>query len=257
MVSVSKSLTRSARGSAEISFALGGKHQSFHTIVTINEAKKKNGSKAESPLTFRIHGDGRLLWQSRPIQRKGESEECHIAIPAVNILKLSVDCSGPNGSAHAVWIKPRVSPAPVDELATSANRKHAKTDEVLNLKASDAEIHGTAAFYEESKDSIGGWHDQRDWMSWVLKARTSGRFEVSITMACLTGHSGSRYSVTVGKQRLIGTTKDTGDWASMVTEKLGTVRLSAGESTDVQLRAITKTGRAVMNVRAIELKPLQ
>jgi hypothetical protein len=63
--------------------------------------------------------------------------------------------------------------------------------------------------------------------------------------------------VTVGKQVMDGVTKDTGDWTSMVTERLGTVKLVAGKPMAVELRALTKPGDAVMNVRSIVLTPAQ
>ncbi len=61
-----------------------------------------------TPLTFRIVGNGKLLWKSRPLTKKGASQKFRVDISGVSKLELLVDCPGPAESAHAVWVDPVV-----------------------------------------------------------------------------------------------------------------------------------------------------
>jgi hypothetical protein len=58
------------------------------------------------PLTFRILGDDKLLWQSRPMQKSGESETFRVVVSNVLKLDLFVDCPGTTNLAHALWVEP-------------------------------------------------------------------------------------------------------------------------------------------------------
>jgi hypothetical protein len=59
-------------------------------------------------LTFQVLGDGKLLWESRPLDRRGSYQSYMIDVIGVYILELRVDCPGPNVNAHAVWLEPRL-----------------------------------------------------------------------------------------------------------------------------------------------------
>jgi len=52
--------------------------------------------------------DGRTLWQSNPIQKRGDQQDCEVNVHGVDMLELLVTCSGENGWAHAVWIEPQL-----------------------------------------------------------------------------------------------------------------------------------------------------
>jgi formylglycine-generating enzyme required for sulfatase activity len=62
----------------------------------------------QTPLTFQVLGDGKVLWQSKPIQASGMVEECDVGIAGVKRLELRVLCPGPFINAQAVWLEPRV-----------------------------------------------------------------------------------------------------------------------------------------------------
>ena len=61
-----------------------------------------------NPLTFRIVGDGKLLWTSRPLQQGGESQPFELDVKGIDRLELFVDCPGYATTAYAVWIDPVV-----------------------------------------------------------------------------------------------------------------------------------------------------
>ncbi len=70
----------------------------------------------EWPIEFRVLGDGKLLWKSRGLHGKSDSQPCMLDITGVDVLRLEVvyrpGGSGAQGNAHAVWIDPYVSTDP-------------------------------------------------------------------------------------------------------------------------------------------------
>jgi len=65
--------------------------------------------RAYSPLRFKVIGDGKLLWQSRPLQTSGDWQDCIVPVENVEWLELHVECPGANAFAWAAWIDPRLS----------------------------------------------------------------------------------------------------------------------------------------------------
>lgn len=100
------SLHPKSKSAANVVYNLEGKFNSLVTGVGMLEGAKND---AESPLTFKVYGDGKLLWQSRPIQKKNDGQDCRISIRRVRQLKLEVNCPGSDGGAHAAWINPVIS----------------------------------------------------------------------------------------------------------------------------------------------------
>jgi alpha-galactosidase len=92
------------KGSARVAYALGKAFRSLTTTAALNDSSPG----CESPLMFKVVGDGKVLWASRPIQKKGDSQPCLVSVKGVDRLELVVDCAGGNGNAHAVWLEPRV-----------------------------------------------------------------------------------------------------------------------------------------------------
>ena len=64
------------KGSAHVSYAIEGKFHTFSGAVAIMDGA---GNPA-SPVVFRILGDGKLLWASRPIQQEGDGQEFKIRL---------------------------------------------------------------------------------------------------------------------------------------------------------------------------------
>ena len=61
----------------------------FRTVGGINATSRKS----ESPLTFEVRGDGKLLWKSQPIST-GQTEPCDISVDGCDELRLQVHCAG-------------------------------------------------------------------------------------------------------------------------------------------------------------------
>lgn len=59
-------------------------------------------------VTFRVMNErGDLLWESKPIDRTGAGEECHVHLRGAKSVTLAVVCPGPLHKAWAVWVDPR------------------------------------------------------------------------------------------------------------------------------------------------------
>jgi hypothetical protein len=88
-----------------ISFPLGGRFRTFNTRVSLND-----GPGRCSPLTFAVHGDGRLLWKSDPVSAQSDRQSC-LGLPVRGVERLTLEVSGAGNEqgTHAVWIDPYVT----------------------------------------------------------------------------------------------------------------------------------------------------
>ena len=101
-------------------------------------------------------------------------------------------------------------------------------DGKIVFSASDAEIHGDTPQYEHDgqKDQIGCWADAADFVSWNLKVAKAGVYDVAVTYSCQPGAEGSRFTIEVGDQKLVGTSKPTQSWSTYRSEPLGKISLA-------------------------------
>ncbi len=131
-------------------------------------------------------------------------------------------------------------------------------DGTVTLPARLADVHGSHARYESGggKDNIGYWVDQSDWVSWNLRLKAGGKFEVQVTYACAPGSFGSKYDVVVGDQKVSGEVKSTGDWAKFTSVNLGTIELTAGKH-QLAVKPTSMPHGAVMNLQKVLLRPLK
>ena len=90
--------------SSHRAYLLDGSFKILKGDVGIGAAKPPPGN----PIVFRVVGDGRTLWQSRPLQLPGVSVPFQIAVTKIKKLELFVDCRGSHHSEWALWIDPRL-----------------------------------------------------------------------------------------------------------------------------------------------------
>ncbi len=127
-------------------------------------------------------------------------------------------------------------------------------DGSLILPAMYAAVHGQAARYQASPDSIGYWTDAKDWISWDIAPARAGAYDVEITYACAEGTGDSEYEVRAGSRQVTGKVRETGGWDRFVSERPGRLRLASGPQT-FSLRPLAMPGYAVMNLQRIRLIP--
>ena len=145
--------------------------------------------------------------------------------------------------------KSRTAPTTPKVIGPSANG-------VLTLKARSATLHGGTIKYETpaDRDAIGYWTKPEDWVSWQLKLPKAGTYTVDLVYACAANSGGSEYVLSVGDAKIKGKVKPTGTWGTFETIRLGEAKLPAGKG-GLAIKVLAKPNMAVMNVRAIILRP--
>lgn len=89
-----------------VKYRLGKTARSFLAWTALTDSA--SGDKIPTPLTFQVSGDGKILWESSPVDGTGKVQECEVDVTRVDVLELRVVCPGPNTNAHAVWLEPRL-----------------------------------------------------------------------------------------------------------------------------------------------------
>ncbi len=130
-------------------------------------------------------------------------------------------------------------------------------DGTVTLLAKDATTHGKTIRYEPQshKNTIGFWTKADDWVSWDFEIKSAGKFSVVLTQSCGKGSGGSEYTVTVGEQMIRDVVPDTGSFTNWVERTIGGFTFGAAGNYTVAVKPVKKPGLAVMDLRAITLKP--
>ncbi len=120
---------------------VAGLYTSFAASVGIMDRFKDDFRSPRSPVVFEVVGDGKQLWQSDPISRYGQGQECSVAIDGVRELELRVNCAGSNYCSHCVWVEPRLERADAAKLERLAQRHAIPTaDDLKKARALICEI---------------------------------------------------------------------------------------------------------------------
>jgi hypothetical protein len=161
------------RTAAQVSYDLKKRFRYFYGGVGIADSSLRSFSE----LTFRIVGDGKPLFKSRPLQRRGERQDFEVDVRGVSKLELFVDCPESHTMAHAVWIDPKLSVRKPPPPASGLFREDARPlpGKLLKpaVRASNSWFRDTPdkAFDGDAKTfwSSGGWPEQ--WIEADLQAR--------------------------------------------------------------------------------------
>jgi hypothetical protein len=93
---------------ASVTYDLKNPYTVFRAKAHIVSRHRQQGNPV-TPLTFEVLGDGKTLWKSKPLTKKGQSRACEVKITGVRVLELRVNCPGPHDWAWSVWIEPRLN----------------------------------------------------------------------------------------------------------------------------------------------------
>jgi hypothetical protein len=93
-------------GAATVQYALGRRYREFRAWVAVNDLNDGQRTGPESHLTFKVVGDGKVLWTSAPVSRVETVQECRVNVQDVQTLELQVHCPGIMHYARAVWLQP-------------------------------------------------------------------------------------------------------------------------------------------------------
>ncbi|HZZ76891.1 MAG TPA: sulfatase-like hydrolase/transferase [Gemmataceae bacterium] len=124
------------------------------------------------------------------------------------------------------------------------------------LHARDAKVHGSKLRYENPphKDTLGFWVQKDDWAEWTFDVPAAGKFEVEVLQACGKGSGGAEIEISVKGQTLTLKIEETGHFQRFIPRTAGVVTFDAPGPQTLSVRAKTKPGPAVMDLRRVTLK---
>jgi arylsulfatase A-like enzyme len=124
------------------------------------------------------------------------------------------------------------------------------------LEARDAKVHGSKLRYEPEphKDTLGYWTDAGDWAEWAFDAPAAGDFEVQALVGCGAASGGAEVEIAVAGQTLSFKVEETGHFQRFVPVTLGRIRFEKAGPQALSVRARSKPGPAVMDLRRVVLR---
>jgi tetratricopeptide (TPR) repeat protein len=134
-----------------VEYTLHKKYRTFRGTAAMDSSTEPP---SDWPIEFRVLGDGRLLWNSRGMHDKTDTQPCLIDIAGVDTLRLEVihrpGGSGSKGRSHAVWIEPYVStdPPSPDLLARLDPKPFERVDTRANFERRVRDLFDKESFSE-------------------------------------------------------------------------------------------------------------
>jgi arylsulfatase A-like enzyme len=124
------------------------------------------------------------------------------------------------------------------------------------LHAKNAKVTGTKLRYEDPphKDTLGFWVNKNDFVAWTFDVPNPGKFDVEVLQACGKGSGGAEVEFVIGKQSLTMKVQETGHFQRFVPRTIGTMIFEAAGKQTLIVRATTKPGVAVMDLRRVVLR---
>ncbi len=138
------------------------------------------------------------------------------------------------------------------ELAEGSGQR---ADGRIVFSALDAEVAGDRAKLETHPGNhrIGFWNDLGDTVGWPYKASRWGRYQVSLTYSLADGRS--VVEIAIGGETLRAELPATGSWYRYTTVDLGRLYLASAGEHRLSVTPKSKTGGAVMNLKAVLFEP--
>jgi len=127
-------------------------------------------------------------------------------------------------------------------------------DDQLMLAARTCEIRGSDIIFEPDFANIGFWHGPEDHAAWTARIEKAGDYEVWLDYACDPAAAGNALAVRAGGVELRHTVASTGAWANYRRERIGTMKLPAGE-TRITVLPVALPRSALLDLRALTFEP--
>ncbi len=74
-----------------VKYRLNGQYKLFKASIACNDLDKQEWG-SRQPMTFRVYGDGDLLWVSEPVRAVDRKQDVRLSVEGVNELELRVEC---------------------------------------------------------------------------------------------------------------------------------------------------------------------
>lgn len=143
-----------------------------------------------------------------------------------------------------------------DVLLETAEMTTQFPDGRIVLSALNATVNGKTAKLETHPGNhrIGFWSNESDYVSWNYNATRTGMYDVELTYSGA-GNDRTEIEIAVGDKKLSAKLAATGSWYRYTTLRLGKLELTKPGNCPVTVRCTKKTGGAVMNLKAVTLRP--
>ena len=105
------------------------------------------------------------------------------------------------------------------------------------------------------KNTLGFWVNKDDTATFDFTVEKGGTFTVEVLQGCGKGSGGAEVELAVGDEKLTFIVKDTGGFQAFEAREVGTLKVEKAGQHTLTVRAKTKPGPAVMDLRQIVLKP--
>ena len=125
------------------------------------------------------------------------------------------------------------------------------------LHSSTAKAHGEKLHYEEqeNKNTLGFWVNPSDWASWNFEVQRPGIYTILIWQGCGKGSGGSEVEIKCAGQSSRFQVEDTGHFQNFKEREIGKVTFDKVGPQTLEVRALSKPGVAVMDLRQVVLVP--
>jgi hypothetical protein len=140
---------------AQAIYQLDGKYETFEGMAALWHVPNYD-SQSGTPLTFKVVGDDKVLWESEPLRKHGTGQQCRVSIKGVKELRVEVHCPGSFYEAWAVWINPRVSKSVTKSSTVNSDPKKAVMDVVYLDDLTEAAVEvGFGSLGKHGSDGAG------------------------------------------------------------------------------------------------------
>ena len=131
-----------------------------------------------------------------------------------------------------------------------------ETDGSIHLRGETARASGPDIKYMPEWKAWG-WFTALDKVEWDVEAKDSGKFDVYLDWSVSDDSAGKPFLFEVGGQRLTGNVGKSGSWFTYRYEKIGRIRLPAGNHKAVFTGASKSTKGALLDFRTLKLVPVK
>jgi hypothetical protein len=167
----------------------------------------------------------------------------------------------PNASAVTYFL-PKAKPSFGNDIVLETVEK---TEQFANgriaFSALDSEVLGPDEAKPTAKletmpgtHRIGFWTKEKDFVRWQYTATRPGMYGVELTYA-VAGGDGTEIEIKVGEKPLTCKLTTTGSYYRYTVLDAGNVYIPAAGKLPITVRCLKKTGGAVMNLKAVTLRP--
>ncbi|MCI0700435.1 MAG: sulfatase-like hydrolase/transferase [Planctomycetia bacterium] len=130
---------------------------------------------------------------------------------------------------------------------------------VITMHARTCLVKGVQLRFEPlpHKNTLGFWTNKDDYATFDFTVEKGGSFTVEVLQGCGKGSGGAEVEIAVGDEKLTFTVKDTGGFQNFEAREVGTLKIEKAGRHSLTVKAKTKPGAAVMDLRQIVLKPVK